>query len=53
MSFEIGDNLQVYLELISVARCLEQIASLCANISEDTELAFSKRPIEPKGISLE
>ena len=42
-----------HMELISVARCLEQIASLCANISEDTELAFSKRPIEPKGISLE
>jgi phosphate transport system protein len=48
MSFETGDNLQAYLELIYVARYLEQIASLCANISEDTVLAFSKNPAGPK-----
>ena len=48
MSFEVGDNLQVHLELIYVARCLEQIASLCVNISEDTVLAFSKHLAEPK-----
>ena len=48
MSFETGDNLQGYLELIYVARYLEQIASLCANMSEDTVLAFSKHPTKPK-----
>jgi hypothetical protein len=34
MSFETGDNLQAYLELIYVARYLEQIASLCANTAK-------------------
>ena len=48
MSFETGDNLQAYLELIYVARYLEQIAGLCANIREDTVLAFSKDRTEPK-----
>ena len=48
MSFETGDSLQVYLELIYIVRYLEQVAGLCANIGEDTVLAFSKHPTEPK-----
>jgi phosphate uptake regulator len=48
MSFEADDGVARYLELIFILRYLEQIGNLSTNLGEDTVLAFSKNPTEPK-----
>ena len=47
MSFEIGDGVAGYLELIFILRYLEQIGNLSTNLGEDTVLAYSKDGIPP------
>ncbi len=42
MSFELGDGVARYLELIFILRYLEQIGSLATNLGEDIVLAYSR-----------
>jgi phosphate transport system protein len=48
MSFEVGDGVARYLELIFILRYLEQIGNLSTNLGEDAILAYSREAIRSK-----
>lgn len=47
MSFETGDGINAYLEIIFILRYLEQIGHLITNLGEDVLLAFSRESPSP------
>lgn len=42
MSFEVGESMQGYLEIVFILRLLDQIATITANLGDDIALAFSR-----------